>query len=91
MIVENDTPKLVELAQRVLDECTCLRVHTVTGEEIHQSDRSYNGMLLDMQSAQVVVQVYGAMSNKKLFQQALDKVGACHFIQRLWTLYSSKR
>ena len=93
-MIDHEKPMLVQLAQKVLDESTCLRVNTTTGNMIpgdiiaNMSTAHRDGMLLDMQSAQVIVQCYEAMSDKSLFQRAIDKIGACRLVHRLWGLYS---
>lgn len=92
-MIDHEKPMLVQLAQKVLDESTCLRVNTTTGnvmpgDTIANMITHQDGMLLDMQSAQVIVQCYEAMSDKSLFQRAIDKIGACMLVHRLWGLYS---
>jgi hypothetical protein len=94
LLIDDDKPMLVQLAQRVIDDSSCLRVCSDTGDLMIGEDphdintSSKKGMLLDLQSAQVVVQCYDAMTDKGMFQRAINKIGACRLVHRLWGLYS---
>jgi len=82
-------PNLVETAQRVIDEKTVRAVDRQTGVPVDEGQTSLEkAILLDMQTASVIVDSYDRLEDKSKFDAALKKVGAVSLIHRLWELYS---
>jgi len=85
-------PRLVDTAQRVIDEKTALPIDRVTGltvEKEFDKDGMKAAILLDMQTAAIIVDSYHQLEDKSKFDAALTRVGALRLIHRLWDIYSS--
>ena len=77
-------PVLVNVARAVVEKRSCEYIHAETGCICLQDDEG--AVILDMQSANLVAQVYDNLQDKSKFQQAINKVGAATVIAKLWEL-----
>lgn len=94
-------PALVTSSRKVLQNFSCLLVNPIDGVEVdaeiqHRTEleeaagegENSPGLLLDAQSASLVVQIYEALTDlsKSTFEEKVKKLGVQRFIERLWTL-----
>ncbi len=90
--MSDTVPKLVETARLVVDQHTARAIDPKTGECIEDCDCSLeDAVLLDAQSAYMVVDSYERLEDKSKFDSAMLKVGATKLIHRLWDIYSAKK
>jgi len=87
-------PKLVRASRYCVEYKSCLLIEEKTGCQskysIGQIDLEMNGkvpkgiLLLDMQTANLIVTVYEALTNKENFQKTIDRIGVTRTVGKCW-------
>jgi len=77
----SDIP-LVKVSQQIVDRRTAAYVNADTGAAVDENHPL--ALLLDMQTANVIVMVYGAISDKAKFGRIVEKQGVAKTAEVCW-------
>mgnify|MGYP000203392258 CR=1 FL=1 len=81
-------PPLVTVCREAVEKMSYRYVCAATGEEV--GENFHDPVLVDVQTANVVVQCYDALKDKSKFQAAIDNAGVIKVVEHCWGAVTPK-